>query len=207
MKSLLIIGPDGTLRDVHAMAVQIHPNLRVEMRHIPSEDYYHFDLSGMVDFPPEEWDVCVAVNEFYINDVRRALHSLIASLGYCGITLISPQAYVDASVIVGENTIIHAGCFVGYGTSIGHHSVLRPNVVIAEEVSIGDYVTLEANVSIREKSKVGNFTIICANSSLARMTDVGAHCYLNLSRQYIGRIASGTFYSPSFENPIRIFSS
>ncbi|OJU92646.1 MAG: hypothetical protein BGO13_11650 [Burkholderiales bacterium 66-5] len=207
MKPLLIVGPDSTLRDVYSLATEVHPDRRVEALHLPSEDYYRFDLTGLADFPPEKWNICIAVNEFYINDVRRALHTLVEPLGYHAISLISPHAHVDSSAIVGENTIIHPGCFVGAGSTLGHHCVLRPNGVLGEDVTLGDYVTLEANVSVRELSRIGSFTTLCANTSLARMSDIGAHCYLNIPRQYGGQIPDGTFYSPSFENPVHVISS
>lgn len=207
MNNLLIIGPDSTLQDTHALAVQIHPRRRVEMHFIPSKDYYDFDLTGLTHFPSSQWDVCIAVNEFYINDVRRALHQQLAELGYAAISLVSPHAHVHDSATIGENTIVHAGCFVGARTVIGHHCVLRPNVALGEDVKIGKYVTLEANVSLRELCMVGDFSTICANSSLARATSIGSHCYLNLSRQYVGTITPCTFYSPAFQNPIQIFSS
>lgn len=206
MRPLLVVGPDSTLADVHSLAVQSNPEREVQRLHIPSTDYYRFDLEALGKFSPSEWDVCVAANEFYINDVRRALQEAVAARGYrcCG-PLISPHARVADDATIGEGSIIHAGCFIGSRTTIGRHSVLRPNVVLNEEVTIGDYVTLEAGINIRETSKVGDFTTICANSSLARGTIVGSHCYLNISRQYTGNIASCTFHSPSFENPIRIF--
>jgi len=207
MKSLLVIGPDSTLRDVHALAQQAYPSRRVAMLAIPSVDYYRFELGGLADFRASDWDVCIAVNEFYINDVRRALHALVASLGYTSSSVVSPRAQIDASATIGENAIVHSGCVIGAGAKIGHHTVLRPNVVISEDVSIGAYVTLEANVAIREGSKVGDYTTICANSSVSRMSDIGAHCYLNLSRQYAGVIEAATFYSAAFENPIRVLSS
>lgn len=207
MKSLLVTGPDGTLRDAYALALQAFPHRRVEMLSIPSTDYYTFDLSGLAAFPASEWDIAIAVNEFYINDVRRALHAEVAALGYQAESLISPHAQVSADAIVGENAIIHAGCFVGAGSVIGHHCVLRPNVVLGEDVRLGNYATLEANVSIREKCSIGDFVTICSNSSLTRTTVVGAHCYLNLPRQYTGTIAPCTFFSPMFENPVRVLSS
>ncbi|MGR4868642.1 hypothetical protein ACIPRI_07205 [Variovorax sp. LARHSF232] len=204
MKALLVAGPDSTLRDVFALARQAYSERTVAMLAIPSSDYYRFDLSGLAQYPAEQWDICIAVNEFYINDVRRALHGHVSGLGYRGTSVVSPHAHIDASVTVGENVIIHPGCVVGAGTFIGHHTVLRPNVVVAEDVSVGCYVTLEANVSVREQSTIGDFTTICANSSLARTTRIGTHCYLNLSQQFSGVIADSTFYSPSFQNPIRI---
>lgn len=206
MKSLLIAGPDSTLQDTYTLATQLFPHRHVELYLIPSKDYYDFDLTGLTRFPPEQWDLCIAVNEFYINDVRRALHEQVAELGYSAESLVSPHAHVDGSVVYGENTIIHAGCFIGAGSMLGHHCTLRPNVVLGENVQLGNYVTLEANVSIRELCKVGDCSTICANSSLVRSTEVGAHCYLNLPQQYMGSIPPCTFYSPMFQNPVRVLS-
>lgn len=206
MRPLLITGPDSTLRDVYALAQRAHKDRHVEMCHLPSSDYYNFDLSGLDRFPSSTWDACIAVNEFYINDVRRALHALMEARGYRSVSVLSPDAHIDASAVIGDNVIIHGGCSVGAGTVVGHHTVLRPNVVISEDVAIGCYVTLEANVAIRELSRIGNFSTICANSSLTRACDVGDHCYLNLSRQYTGHVPSCTFLSPAFENPVRVLS-
>jgi len=207
MSPLLVLGPDSTLRDVHALARQAYPGRRVDALPIPVSDYYHFDLSGLADFPPGQWQVCVAVNEFYINDVRRALHASTAALGYSFASVVSPGASISPTATIADNAIIHAGCVVGADSRIGLCAVLRPNVVLSEDVVVGDYVTLEANVAIREGARVGNFSTICANSSLARMTEVGPHCYLNHSRQYGGKIPQKTFYSPLFENPVRVFCS
>lgn len=206
MRSLLIIGPDSTLLDVHSLALQVHPQRRVERLSVPALDYYHFDLTALDAYSSEEWNVCIAVNEFYINDVRRAFHEAVAARGYRGESLVSPRAHVDASASIGKNTVIYAGSFVGAGCVVGHHCVLRPNVVLGEESVFGNYVTLEANVSVREKCRIGDFVTICANCSLMRMTSVGEHCYLNVPRQYSGAIPAATFYSPMFENPVRVLS-
>jgi acetyltransferase-like isoleucine patch superfamily enzyme len=206
-KPLLVIGPDFTLRDTYALAREIYPQRHVEMLEIPVTDYYHFDLSALENFPASEWEVCISVNEFYINDVRRAFAEAIEKRAYQkSVALVSPHAHVDQSVTLGENTIIHAGAFIGAGSSIGHHAVVRPNVFVGEDVEIGNYVTLEANVAIRELSNIGDFTTICANSSLVRSTRVGTHCYLNLPWQYTGSIPDSTFYSPMFDNPVRVIS-
>lgn len=204
MKSLLVLGPDSSLRGIYSIAQQAWPQRQVEMLAIASTDYYHFDLSGLADFDPQQWQVCVVVNEFYINDVRRALREEIVALGYEPASIISPRADVDPTAVLGENVIIQSGCAVGANVTIGGYCVLRPNVVISEDVVLGSFVTLEANVAIREGATVGNFTTICANSSLARMTRVGAHCYLNLQRHYSASIADMTFYSPMFECPVRV---
>jgi acetyltransferase-like isoleucine patch superfamily enzyme len=206
MKPLLVVGVDSTLRDVYALAQLAHPDRKVLMLNLLTSDYYGFDLSELEYYPPADWDVCIVVNEFYINDVRRAFHEALQTLGYKGISVISPDAHVDATAVIGENVIIFAGCTVGADVFIGHHTVLRPNVVVSEDVEIGAYVTLEANVTVREMAKIGAFTTICANSSVARLSEIGEHCYLNLSRQYSGHIYSCTFFSPAFQNPVRVLT-
>lgn len=204
MKKVLVVGVDSTLTDAYKLAQQVFPERVVDKVFIPSNDYYNFTLSELESYSPEDWCVFVAVNEFYINDVRRALFERVMTFGYDTISLVSPDAYLGDDVKIGNNVLIASGCFVGAGTVLGDCCVLRANTVLSDNVTIGEYVMLEANVSIRELSVVGDFSTICANSSLVRATTIGAHCYLNLSRQYSGVIPACTFYSPMFENPVRV---
>jgi len=171
---------------------------------IPVEDYYEFDFSVLSDFSATEWEISAPVNEFYVNDVRRAFCQELSEAGYQFASLISPHAHIDPSARIGANSIVHAGCFVGAGSSIGDHCVLHPNAVLTEDVVIGDYVTLEANVTIREQCNIGSFVTICANSSIMRATQIGTHCYLNIAKQYSGNIPACTFHSPMFPNPVQV---
>lgn len=205
MLPLLIIGPDSTLSDTYSLAKEIWPDRLIEQLVIPSVEYYKFDLSRLSSYSAAEWSISLSVNEFYINDVRRALRDEVAMLGFEFTSLISPRAQVSDSARIGCNTIIHAGCFVGSNSTIGDFCVLRHNVVVSEDVHVKDYVTLEANVAIRELSRIGSFVTVCANSSLLRGAQVGDHCYLNILKQYSGKILTGTFFSPAFPTPGRIF--
>lgn len=207
MKSLLVIGPDSTLRNVHAIAVQAYPGLDVRMLPIPSVGYYDFDLSGLNDFPPSNWNICVAVNEFYINDVRRALCVAVEPLGYEFQSVISPRADIDPLAVIGDNSIIYSGCVVGANTRLGRSCVLRANVVLCEDVTLGDFVTLEANVAVREGAVIGDFTTVCANSSLMRFSRIGKHCCLNKQLQYDGVIKDWTWYEPNFQHPVRVLGA
>lgn len=204
MKKILVVGVDSIITDAYQLAKQVYPDCTVEFFLVPSSDYYHFDLSGLDCYLPEIWSVFIAVNEFYINDVRRALYEQVMAFGYETISLLSPDAYIGSDVKIGRNIMISSGCFIGSGSVLEDCCFLRANVVLSESVNIGKYATLEANVSIRELCVVGDFSTICANSSLVRGTIIGAHCYLNLSRQYSGVIPACTFYSPVFENPVRV---
>ncbi|WP_043006465.1 hypothetical protein [Comamonas testosteroni] len=204
MRPLLVTGPDGTLKNAFHLAQQVYPQRQVLMCPIPVKDYYEFDFSALSAFSTTEWEISAPVNEFYINDVRRAFCQELSEAGYQFAPLISPRAHIDPSARIGANAIVHGGCFIGADSSIGDHCVLHPNTVLTEDVVIGDYVTLEANVSIREQCAIGSFVTICANSSVMRATQIGAHCYLNIAKQYSGTIPSCTFYSPMFPNSVQV---
>lgn len=207
MKNLLVIGPDSSVCDSFDLATRIWTGRTIEKLHVPSTDYYNFDISGLGNYPRKEWQISISVNEFYINDVRRAFQNAIANLGYSFTSLVSPNAFVNSSASLGENSIIHAGCFIGANTKIGDYCVLRPNVVLSEDVCIGDFSTLEANVTVRELSNIGNFVTVCANSNLQRGTKIGNHSYLNISQQYSGEIYPCTFFSPSFPEKIQVLGT
>ena len=204
MQQLLIAGPDSTLPDAYELAKEIWPDRKLVKLHIPSKDYYYFDLSILDDYPADEWNIALIVNEFYINDVRRALQEEIKDRGYCFTSLISPRASISASAQLGNNSIVHAGCFVGAHSKLGDFCWLRPNTVISEEVQMGSFITLEANVSIREQSIIEDFVTVCAGSSLLRGTQIGRHSYLNITKQYSGIIPAGTFFSPMFQEPVQV---
>lgn len=207
MRKILVVGVDSSLHDSYQLATEVFSGHDVEKLFIPSSDYYNFDFDELSGYSPDVWAVFVAVNEFYINDVRRSFFECITAFGYQVVSLTSPRSYISSDARIGRNVIVYPGCHVGAGVVLGDCSVLRSNVVVGDGSNIGNYVTLEANVSIRELCTVGSFTTVCANSSIMRSTVVGEHCYLNLSKQYFGKIPACTFYSPMFENPIRVFQS
>ena len=61
---------------------------------------------------------------------------------------IGPHAVVEGSVVIGDNAVISAGCYVGAGTSIGANSRLYPNVTVRERCVIGKNVILHPGVVI-----------------------------------------------------------
>jgi UDP-3-O-[3-hydroxymyristoyl] glucosamine N-acyltransferase len=55
---------------------------------------------------------------------------------------------ISSTAIIGTNTVIMPGCFVGNNVSIGNNCVLHPNVVIYDNCIIGSNVTINANTTI-----------------------------------------------------------
>ena len=58
------------------------------------------------------------------------------------------NAHISESAVVGENTQLFPGVFLGNHVSVGKNSVIHPNVTIYDHCQIGDNVTIHANTVI-----------------------------------------------------------
>ncbi len=63
---------------------------------------------------------------------------------------VHPSSYVDASVLIGDNTKIWHFCHIMEGSVIGNDAVLGQNVFIGRNVQVGDRVKIQNNVSVFE---------------------------------------------------------
>jgi UDP-3-O-[3-hydroxymyristoyl] glucosamine N-acyltransferase len=61
---------------------------------------------------------------------------------------VHPQAHVDVSASVGENTIVYPGAYVGPNARIGRDCILYPNVTIYDGCVLGDRVIIQAGAVI-----------------------------------------------------------
>ena len=61
---------------------------------------------------------------------------------------VGPCAIIEPGAVIGKNTVICGGVYVGHDVRIGEKCLLRPNVVVRERCEIGNRVNIHANVSI-----------------------------------------------------------
>ena len=138
------------------------------------------------DYPPEAFDIFVAIGYQKLNSLREAKINDCKSRSYTITRCISPQSGVEED-ICGENcfvahkAIIQPGVslgdnvFVWDGALIGHHSSIGANAWITGSAALGGGVTIEKNcfiglnatighaISIGEKSLIGASTLVTRN--------------------------------------------
>lgn len=91
-----------------------------------------------------------------------------------GVTLIDPEhTYIGSDVIIGEDTLIHAGCTLSGNTVIGRDCLLLPGCRI-EDSRVGDGVKLESSVLLQ--AQVGGRTTVGPFAYLRPGTVVGEGC-------------------------------
>lgn len=185
MKHLLIIGARGWGREVYHAAKKTREYLEgsYDIKGFLDDDATVLDgidgsfpsiISSVEAYVPVEDDVFfVALGE---SQWRRHYSEIIKTKGGHFITIVSPDAVVLPTAVIGEGTIISRWSIVSDNVSIGDHSVVHSFCDIGHDSRIGDFCTVESFCFIGGKSQVGNSSTLHVRSTLIRNKKVGKNC-------------------------------
>ncbi len=133
------------------------------------------------NFPPEEYDMFVAVGIRGVNRLRAAKVAEAEKKGYRLASYVSSKADVGADLVVrpntmimehavlqpfvevGHNTIIWGMTRVGFRTKIGDHCWIVVSI-FGESVTVGDYSFIGLNATIAPRISIGKSNIIGAGA-------------------------------------------
>lgn len=93
------------------------------------------------------------------NAVRKAISERI--IGFSWLTVVHPHAYVEASVCLGEGTVVFAGAVLQTDTVVGRHAIINTGATIDHDCVLGDFVHtapgahLSGDVTVDEGALVG----------------------------------------------------
>lgn len=102
-----------------------------------------------------------------VANVDIALAQLLSMMAPKEVVLepaIHPNAYVDASAIIGKNVRIGAGAYIGKGVELKDGVTIYPNVSILDDSVIGTDTVIWSGVVIRERTLIGVNCIIHPNA-------------------------------------------
>lgn len=133
-------------------------------------------------YPPEKYDVFVAIGYNKMNQVRQDLYREVKSLGYNCASFIYPNVKIWNSTTVGDNvfifedntiqpftsigsnTIIWSGNHIGHHSTIGENCFITSHVVISGSCRIANNVFIGVNSTLRDDINIGNHVLIGAGS-------------------------------------------
>jgi len=133
-------------------------------------------------FPPEKYDMFVAVSYREMNRVRSTKCEWARSLGYQLLSYVSPRATIFSTFVCGDNCLIledntiqpfvkiGSNVFMWSGNHIGHHSVIQDDVFISSHVVVSGGVRIGrgsfvgVNATIRDHVTIGDRALIGAGA-------------------------------------------
>lgn len=130
-------------------------------------------------YPPDSYEVFVAITYVQLNRVRERLYLLCKEKGYKCANYISSKTFVWRNVQVGENVFIFENSVLQHyvqvknnvivwsGTYIGHRSVINENCWIAPQCAIAGFCNVGANSFLGINSTIGDNVHIPKGTLLA----------------------------------------
>lgn len=196
-KPVVIFG-DGTFAEMIAYLIMHDAGLSVAAFTVDKAFKSKEVLSGLPvvdfekiaqDYPPEQYDMLVALGYIDNNRLRERKCEEAKALGYSLISYISSRASIWPDLKVGENSIIFEHAVVQPFARIGENVIVRSSAHVSHHVEIGSHSFVSASVAIGGNCKVGNHAFIGLNATIRDNIYIGAG----------GFIAAGAVVSRSTE--------
>lgn len=116
--------------------------------------------------------------EYYVSAVgypsgRKRLADLADAAGLQAKTLIHPKAWVPKGTVIGDGSVILAGCCISPGVEIGRHAYLSHGSLLGHDCVAEDFVTLMPGASVSGDTNLGLGAMIGANATILQGLTVG----------------------------------
>ena len=141
-------------------------------------------------FKLDDYKETLGVNDrIQLAQAGQVLRSrIINKLMLSGVTFIDPDTcYIDAAVIIGNDTIIYPNCIIEGNTKIASDCIIGPNSrivesIISENTEINNSVIIQSRVG--KNTKVGPFAYMRPNNTVGDNVKVGD--FVELKNSTIG---------------------
>lgn len=124
-------------------------------------------------YPPEKYEVFVAITYVKLNRARRRLFLEAKEKGYRCASYISTKAFVWHNVEIGENVFIFEDNTVQYYVKIGNNVILWSGNHIGHRTEIEDDCWLTSHSVISGFCKIGKGSFIGVNATLGDNVTLG----------------------------------
>jgi sugar O-acyltransferase (sialic acid O-acetyltransferase NeuD family) len=134
------------------------------------------DLESL--YPPEEFDVFVAIPSSQLNRLRTRFYLDAKQKGYRFATYVSSRAFVWRNATIGENTFIFELNVIQPFVSVGNNCVLWSGNHIGHRTVIRDHVFISSHAVISGYCDIGEGCFIGVNSTFNDHVKVAPYCVI-----------------------------
>jgi UDP-perosamine 4-acetyltransferase len=123
------------------------------------------------------------------NKIRAKLYLKLKQIGFHMANVISPNAYISSSVVMGDGNLIVHGVIINPGTVIGNNNIINTNTSIDHDNIIGDNIHIAPGCNLAGKVQVGSGTFIGIGSKVIPELEIGSNVILGAGSVVINNIA------------------
>ncbi|MBC2115312.1 NeuD/PglB/VioB family sugar acetyltransferase [Listeria booriae] len=114
------------------------------------------------------------------NDIRKKIARTLALAGKKFAVIIHPTAFVEATVEIGEGSLVMAGSIIQANTVLGKHVIVNSGATVEHDISVGNFVhfapgsVVTGGCTVADNVLVGAGSVVVSNISIGANVVVGA---------------------------------
>lgn len=181
MKDLVIWGCGGHGREVAQIAEEVNVEKKIfniigfldDRQSLHGTHLAGYLVLGGLAWLAENPQACVFVGI----GSPAARYRTVARLRSVGATfappLVHPRAVLASRVVVGEGSVVFAGCVVSVDVVIGAHAILNLGTTISHDCVLGDFATAAPGVHVAGAVRVGEGCDLGTGTNTVQCIEVG----------------------------------
>jgi sugar O-acyltransferase (sialic acid O-acetyltransferase NeuD family) len=160
--------------------------------HLVDSEYVNSDRSELFNVPIYEMNshhgkrALSEATHFYVaatytnlNRLRTEKYELLKDFGLIPASYISPNAFIDESVILGEHVFIFENNVIQFGSTIGNNCILWSGNHVGHHSKIGKNAFISSHVVISGHCLVGDNCFLGVNSTIFNNVEIGADNWIS----------------------------
>lgn len=126
------------------------------------------------------------------NTVRR---EIVQRYPLCFHTVVHPSAVLAFDVMLGEGSVVLAGCIVNTGASVGSHCILNSGCIVEHDCVVSDFTHISPNATLCGTVHVGTLCHIGAGSVIRNNIHICDGCTIGIGAAVVKDITQGGIYA------------
>lgn len=114
------------------------------------------------------------------NDIRKKIARTLALAGKKFAVIVHPTAFIEATVEIGEGSLVMAGSIVQANTVLGKHVIVNSGATVEHDISVGNFVhfapgsVVTGGCTVEDSVLIGAGSVVVPNISIGANVVVGA---------------------------------
>lgn len=126
---------------------------------------------------------------------RFKLYNMVKTGGGRLPAIVSPNAYVAKSAIIGEGTIIMHHTIVNAEAHIGVNCIINSKALVEHEAMVGDFSHISTGAIVNGQTKVGNRCFVGSNAVLTNNIYISDDVIISAGSRVLTDIKTAGIYS------------
>ncbi|MBC2172229.1 NeuD/PglB/VioB family sugar acetyltransferase [Listeria booriae] len=126
------------------------------------------------------------------NDIRKKIARTLALAGEKFAVIIHPTAFVEATVEIGEGSLVMAGSIVQANTVLGKHVIVNSGATVEHDILVGNFVHFAPGSVVTGGCTVADNVLVGAGSVVVPNISIGANVVVGAGSTLTRNIESNT---------------